>query len=165
MHLQACMGEPEIWLEAAYTLPAQVLNRMVAANGRYFWLSPEERLKESGGLLEGRTFQSPIYSAEMQAWAARTAEDNDMARDVWIRLLGLLYAPDHPDGFRATAYGRDADGNPTLEIPWITTNFTAQWCLKAIVCLDLIPDALPASLQELAETLRKNPSEYKLYGA
>ena len=36
-----------------------------------------------------------------------------------------------------------------MEIPWISTNFTAQWCLKVIVCLDLIPAALPATLREL----------------
>ena len=165
MHLQACMGEPEIWLEAAYTLPAPILDRMVAANGRYFYLSPEERMRESGGLLQGRTFQSPVYSADMQAWAARSGGDPTMARDIWIRLLGLLYAPGQPEGFRASEYGRDADGLPLLEIPWITTNFTAQWCLKAIVCLELIPDALPASLAELARALQEKPSEYRLYGA
>ena len=165
MHLQACMGETEVWLEAAYTLPAPVLDRMVARNGRYFYLSPEERMKESGGLLEGRTFQSPVYSAEMQAWAARIAGDKSMARNIWIRLLSLLYAPDQPEGFHAVAYDRGADGIPLLEIPWITTNFTAQWCLKAIVCLELIPDALPSSLSELAETLKQKPSEYRIYGA
>ena len=78
---------------------------------------------------------------------------------------GPLYAPGQPEGFRASEYGRDADGLPLLEIPWITTNFTAQWCLKAIVCLELIPDALPASLAELARALQEKPSEYRLYGA
>ena len=165
MHLQACMGETEIWLEAAYTLPAPALERMTAANGRYFYLSPEERMKESGGLLEGRTFQSPIYSAEMQAWAAQFTGDRQMARDIWIRLLSLLYAPDRPEGFCPAAYGHGADNTPLLEIPWITTNFTAQWCLKAIVCLELIPDALPSSLAELAEALKKKPPEYPIYGA
>ena len=88
-----------------------------------------------------------------------------MARNIWIRLLSLLYAPDQPEGFHAVAYDRGADGIPLLEIPWITTNFTAQWCLKAIVCLELIPDALPSSLSELAETLKQKPSEYRIYGA
>ena len=165
MHLQACMGETEVWLEAAYALPAPVLNGMVARNGRFFYLSPEERMKESGGLLEGRTFQSPVYSAEMQAWAARTAGDREMARNIWVRLLSLLYAPERPEGFRPEAYGRAADGTPLREIPWITTNFTAQWCLKAIVCLDLIPDALPPSLSEIAEALKNQPSGYRMYGA
>ena len=88
-----------------------------------------------------------------------------MAQDIWIRLLSLLYAPDRPEGFRPAAYGHGADGTPLLEIPWITTNFTAQWCLKAIVCLELIPDALPSSLAELAEALKKKPPEYPIYGA
>ena len=122
-------------------------------------------MKESGGLLEGRTFQSPVYSAEMQAWAARFNQDRSMARDIWIRLLSLLYAPDHPEGFDTAVYDHDADGIPLPEIPWITTNFTAQWCLKAIVCLELIPDALPSSLSEVAEALKKKPSEYPVYRA
>ena len=165
MHLQACMGETEVWLEAAATLPSEALAEMVARNGRYFYLSPEERMKESGGLLEGRTFQSPIYSAEMQAWAARRAGDEAMAREIWRRLMSLLYAAEKPEGFRPVAYGEKEDGTPLKEIPWITTNFTAQWCLKAIVCLELIPGALPATLAELEKALKARPAEYGLYGA
>ena len=165
MHLQACMGETEIWLETAEALESRDLADMTARNGRYFYLSPEERLTESGGLLEGRQFGSPIYSAEMQAWAAKTAGDAGMARNIWQNLLALLFAEDRAEGFRAEAYGSRSDGSPLLEIPWISTNFTAQWCLKAIVCLDLIPEALPKTMSELAEALRRNPSSYRLYGA
>ena len=165
MHLQACMGETEVWLEAARVLPSESLAEMVARNGRYFYLSPEERIKESGGLLQGRTFQSPIYSAEMQAWAACRAGDETMAREIWRRLLSLLYAPEKPEGFQPVAYGQKEDGTPLKEIPWITTNFTAQWCLKAIVCLAMIAPALPATFAELDAALREHPSEYRLYGA
>ena len=52
-----------------------------------------------------------------------------------------------------------------LEIPWISTNFTAQWCLKAIVTADLIPDSEPETLAELAAELREHPPENRLYGA
>ena len=165
MHLQACMGETEIWLEAARTLPSRALGEMVARNGRFFYLSPEERMRESGGLLEGRSFQSPIYSAEMQAWAARQAGDAAMGREIWRRLLSLLYSAEKPGGFQAVTYDMTEEGTPLKEIPWITTNFTAQWCLKAIVCLELIPEALPATLAELEEVLKVHPAEYRLYGA
>ena len=165
MHLQACMGETEIWLEAAEMLENRDLADMTARNGRYFFLSPEECLAESNGLLEGRRFGSPIYSAEMQAWAAKTAGDAGMARNIWQNLLGLLFAEDRSEGFRSETYGIRADGTELSEIPWITTNFTAQWCLKAIVCLDLIPEGLPKTLAELAEALRLDPSPYRLYGA
>ncbi|MBQ6384064.1 MAG: hypothetical protein IJJ42_10830 [Clostridia bacterium] len=165
MHLQACMGEPEVWLETADMLESRDLADMVAGDGRFFFLPQEQKLAESGGLLEGRIFGSPIYSAEMQAWAARTAGDAAMARTVWRNLLSLLYAEKCPDGFRPEVYETRADGSPMLEIPWISTNFTAQWCLKAIVTADLIPDSEPETLAELAAELREHPPENRLYGA
>ena len=165
MHLQACMGETEIWLETAEMLENSELAEMTASNGRYFFLPEEERLRASGGLLAGRVFGSPIYSAEMQAWAARQAKDGPMADEIWRNLLSLLYSEDHPDGFRPQAYAVRADGTQAMEIPWITTNFTAQWCLKVIVAGAMIPDAGPATLAALAEELRRHPPAYRLYGA
>lgn len=165
MHLQACMGETEVWLETAEMLKNNGLKDMVARNGMYFFLSPEERHKRSGGLLGGRQFGSPIYSAEMQAWAARESGDQAMARTIWKNLLALLYAPDKRSGFLTTAYGVGEDGSPLLEIPWISTNFTAQWCLKAIVVSGLIPEARPETFEELDTQLRLHPSPYGLYGA
>lgn len=165
MHLQACMGETEVWLETADMLENRALADMTARNGLNFFLSPEERERRSNGLLRDRSFGSPIYSAEMQAWAARQSGDSAMAQAIWMRLLSLLYAPGHPEGYRPVPYALGDDGEPRLEIPWITTNFTAQWCLKAIVTADLIPDALPATFREVDEHLRLHPPEYRLYGA
>ena len=165
MHLQACMGETEIWIETAEALPSPALAEMTARNGQYFYWTPEERMRESGGLLEGRTFQSPIYSAEMQAWAARRAGDAVMGREIWRRLLSLLWSPEKPEGFQPVVWGETDEGKPMTEIPWISTNFTAQWCLKAIVCLELIPGELPGTFDELREALKAKPAEYRLYGA
>ncbi len=165
MHLQACMGETEVWLETAEMLDNAALSEMTARNGLYFFLPPEERMARSSGLLRGRQFGSPIYSAEMQAWAARQNSDAAMARDIWRNLMALLYAPDKTEGFKPVPYGVRSDGTPLKEIPWITTNFTAQWCLKAIVTLDLIPDSLPRTFEELDRLLREHPSQYGMYGA
>ena len=165
MHLQACMGETEVWLEAAEMLDSRELAEMTARNGRFFFLSPEERTEQSGGLLTDRQFGSPIYSAEMQAWAAKERKDPDMARKIWRNLLALLYRPEQPEGFRSVSYGTRADGTSLEEIPWISTNFTAQWCLKVIVAADLIPGAEPETFAELDRALREHPPEYGLYGA
>ncbi len=165
MHLQACMAGPEIWLETAEMLGNRELADMVARNGRYFHLSPEERIRESGGLLRNRGFGSVIYSADMQAWAARTYGDEAAAREIWRRLLGLLYAADQPEGFRPVPVPGAAPDSGAEEIPWISTNFTAQWCLKAIVCLELIPEALPGTLKELEAILAEHPVDTRLYGA
>ena len=165
MHLQACMGETEVWLETADMLENASLAEMTARNGLYFYLSEKEALAQSGGLLSGRTFGSPVYSAEMQAWAARRSGDAAMARKIWKNLLALLWSEEKPEGFRAVPYGRGQDGSPLVEIPWITTNFTAQWCLKAIVTAEFIPESRPETLAELNEWLRKDPPEYRMYGA
>ena len=166
MHLQACMGETEIWLETAEMIHNPDLAEMTASNGRYFYLSDKERMAASGGLLKGRSFQSPIYSAEMQALAAYVMKDPKMARNIWRNLLGLLYAPEAPDGYLfPEIYAVREDGTALKELPWITTNFTAQWCLKAIIVMDLIPDTGLDTLEELADALKAHPSEYRLYGA
>ena len=165
MHLQACMGETEVWLETADMLDSKSLFDMVARNGRFFYLTPEERLAESGGLLKDRQFGSPIYSAEMQAWDARQRGDSTMAKRIWKSLLSLLYAKDRPEGYQPVAYAKRADGSEITEIPWVTTNFTAQWFIKFIVTKELIPEGAPETLQELEEALLAEPSEYRLYGA
>ena len=165
MHLQACMGEPEIWLETADMLGSAALAEMTARNGLYFYLSEEERLEKSGGLLRGRTFGSPVYSAEMQAWAARESGNAAMARRIWARLLALLWSEEKPEGFLPVPYHRNQDGSLLSEIPWITTNFTAQWCLKAIVTAEFIPESRPGTLAELGEWLRKDPPPDRMYGA
>ena len=166
MHLQACMGGTEVWLEAAEMLDRQDLAEMTAENGRYFYLPEAERLEASGGLLAGRQFGSPIYSAEMQAWAARAAGDREMGRRIRVSLMGLLYAKDRKEGFRKKeVYARRENGEAMWEIPWVSTNFTAQWCLKMIVVSELIPGVGPESLEELERELEERPSAYKLYGA
>ena len=141
------------------------LAELTARNGEYFYLTDAERIARSGGLLRGRQFGGIIYSAEMQAWAARAAGDREMGRAIWRRLLGLLYAANRPEGFAPVVYGHRDDGAPTMEIPWLTTNFTAQWCLKVIVTAELIPDDAPETLEELAEALKRQPSQDKMYGA
>ena len=88
-----------------------------------------------------------------------------MARSIWVSLLALLYAEDRPEGFRPVKYRTQEDGSVLEEIPWITTNFTAQWCLKAIVAAELIPEEMPGSFAELAAALREKPLPWKLYGA
>ena len=165
MHLQACMGETEIWLETADMLESRELLEMTANNGRYFYLSPEERNKLSGGIIGSRAFGGVIYSAEMQALAAKHLGDHQMGREIWKGLLALLYSPEQPDGFKPTVYAVSDDGRELKEIPWITTNFTAQWCLKYIVSMEFIPEDAPGTLGELAEALRTDPPKSRMYGA
>ncbi len=165
MHLQACMGETEIWLETADMLESRDLMEMTANNGRYFYLTPEQRSELSGGLIGSRQFGGVIYSAEMQAFAAKTMNDRGMAEKIWKELLALLYSPERPDGFKSQVYARASDGREFREIPWITTNFTAQWCLKYIVSAEFIAEDMPKTLKELADMLSIEPPKNRMYGA
>ncbi|MCR4622590.1 MAG: hypothetical protein K5663_10975 [Clostridiales bacterium] len=165
MHLQACMGETQVWLETADMLDCDELRRMVAKNGLFFYLPREDRIKLSGGLLSDREFGSPIYSAEMQAWAAKTLNDSAMARTIWKNLLSLLYSKDAPDGYTPVGYAVNEDGSELREIPWLTTNFTSQWFLKLILTLEFIPEAEFDSFEALDRALEAQPSGFRLYGA
>ncbi len=146
MHLQACMAAPEIWIETADYLGDTQLADMVAENGLYFFLPPDKRLERSKGLVEDRRFGGVIYSGDMQAYAARAFRDPVMGRSILVSLAALLYQKYGAEGFTPVAYAENASGSAREEIPWVSTNFVAQWCLKMIVCLDLIGDLLPESL-------------------
>ena len=165
MHLQACMGETEVWLETADMLESEELKDMVARNGLFFYLPKEERIRRSGGLLSDREFGSPIYSAEMQAWAAKRLSDGDMAKNIWKNLLSLLYAKGQTEGYCPVAYASGENGREFKEIPWITTNFTSQWFLKLILTLEFIPEYEFATFKELEDALSEQPPAYRLYGA
>ena len=54
-------------------------------------------------------------------------------------LLSLIHIS--PKGLKDTANQEELQ-----EISWISTNFTAQWCLNVIVALELIRDDLPEEL-------------------
>ena len=48
----------------------------------------------------------------------------------------------------------DAGNKEVLhEIPWITTNFTSQWCLNIITALRYIREDLPKTMEELEKLL------------
>ena len=43
------------------------------------------------------------------------------------------------------------------EIPWISTNFTAQWCLNVIMALEFIRKDLPEDFEEADRLLQEAP--------
>jgi hypothetical protein len=52
------------------------------------------------------------------------------------------------EGFQTVTVENCANKRELKEIPWISTNFAAQWCLNVIVCLEFIREALPKTLKE-----------------
>ena len=54
-------------------------------------------------------------------------------------------------GFQPQIVKNQGNREALREIPWITTNFTAQWCLNVIMTLDFIREELPYDLEEAVE--------------
>lgn len=152
-HLQICMGAPSIWMEMADLLDYEQWKRMMADYGRFYFLPRQQQLEESGGLIGDREFSLPFMASAMGAYGAWYLDDRETADRVWATLLGSLLTGDDESGF-AVKQVEDAGNRAVLEeIPWISTNFAAQWCLNVIICLAFIPDALPPTLEEARRLL------------
>ena len=145
-HLAVCMGGPQTWFELVPILKDKEWEEMLAEFGSFYFASKEEQQKRSGGLIGNREFSLPFMAASMGAFGARYFKDTALARTVWNSLLN---AP--KDNGSTKTNGKDFESvqvpfctsaHGIAEVPWITTNVTAQFCLNAIVCLELIGDEL-----------------------
>ena len=133
---------------------------MMADYGRFYLLSPEEKEKESNGLLGKRQFSYPFMATGIAAYGAARLHSPELAEKTWCVLLGALAAETEHEGF-AVHLVPDAGNRKDLEeIAWISTNFVSQWCLNAIIALDFIRDALPSDWQQAGELLKKAPEEW-----
>ena len=147
-HLQICMGAPQIWMEMADLLEDEDWKQMMAEYGRFYYLPREEQMKESGGLIGDREFSLPFMAAAMGAYGAERLGDKALAERTWMHLLHALIGGGCHDGFKTTAVLGRGNQEELREIPWISTNFAAQWCLNVICALEFIREYLPETLQE-----------------
>jgi len=158
-HLQICMGAPQVWMELADLLEDEEWVQMLAEYGRFYYLSRERQLEESGGIIGDREFTLPFMAAAMGAYGAKYGQDEELAKTTWQNLLGAIIHAENLDGFKVSVIKKKGNQKELLEIPWISTNFAAQWCLNTIVVLDLIRDHLPADFEEMKEFLKNIPKE------
>lgn len=156
-HLQICMGAPQIWMELSELLGDERFREMLAEYGRFYYLPREKQLELSGGLIADREFSLPFMAAAMAAYGAAYYKDRALAKKTWGILLRTLVSPGQYQGFWEEER-RDCAGEERLrEIPWISTNFTAQWCLNVIMALDFIRDALPETQKQADRLLEAAP--------
>lgn len=153
MHLQICMGGPEIWMEAADYLENDIFKDMLAVHGRFYYLSQEEKAAESEGLIVNRPFGFNYFAAALAAYSAWRRKDEKLALSVWKELLHALITDENTVGFQPVTYTIKNDGKALKEIPWIKTNFSAQWCLNIIVTLEFIREYLPDTMDGIIEIL------------
>ena len=132
---------------------------MLAAHGRFYYLSHEEQLKESGGIIGDRESTLPFMNAALGAYGAQRLKLPQLASTTWAILLQTLIFENISEGFEAKS--RKDCGNQEFlsEIPWVTTNFTAQWCLNVIMTLEFIRDSLPKTMEEVEELVKNGKKE------
>lgn len=166
-HLQICMGAPEVWMEMADLLKDEEWKKMMADYGRFYYLPREQQLEESGGLIGEREFSLPFMAAAMGAYGAAyyerkqnhseetghsgPTEGEMLAKRTWRHLLHALTSEGNHEGFQTVTLQNCGNQKELKEIPWISTNFTAQWCLNVIVVLEFIRQYLPETLEGVDE--------------
>lgn len=153
-HLQICMGAPNIWMEMADLLEDDSWREMMAEYGRFYFLPEEQKQRESGGLIGSRQFSLPFMASAMGAYAAAWLKDDDTARRTWAVLLHTLLNGEGSEGFAAVITPDAGNRAQLTEIPWISTNFAAQFGINLIMALDLIRDKLPRTIAEANDLVR-----------
>lgn len=147
-HLQICMGAPQIWLELADLLEDEDWKQMLAELGRFYFLTDEERQKESKGVIGKRAFTYPFMAAAMGAYAAGYLRDEELAERTWKHLLFTILKEQDHSGFQCVELVDQGNQSRLREIPWISTNFAAQFCLNVIMALEWIRESLPVTLHD-----------------
>lgn len=152
-HLQICMGAPQVWFEMADLLEDEEWKQMLAEYGRFYYLPGEEQQKESNGIIGDREFSLPFMSAAMGAYGAKYLKDDVLAMRTWKILLHTLIGEHDHNGFNCVELANEGNYSTLKEIPWISTNFAAQFCLNVIMVLEFIREKLPATLEETDKLL------------
>lgn len=162
-HLQICMGAPSIWTELGDLMGDEEWKQMVADLGRVYFTPREERGDKMNALLERREFTFPFMATGIGAYGAAYLKDEVLAKRVWKELLGSIMNDQNRNGFAHIWVANEGNQENLREIPWVSTNFVAQFGLNVIMALDFIRDSLPETLDEAAKML--GDSEKNLHKA
>jgi hypothetical protein len=136
-HLMISQGEPEVWMELSAMLGDPEWDDMLAEYGRFYMLTPEEKITETGLPVKEKGWSFPIFACSMAAFAAKHSGDAKLAAKVW----GIV-ENDAAMNFREEKVPDRDYLRPVTEIPDLSTNTASQWAINTIQCLELIGDAL-----------------------
>lgn len=139
-HLNAVFGAVEIFDELINLTGDKAFEKAWLDYCELYNAPVEEQVRRLGSK-HGGTDALYLGNSRMTAYAAWKRKDPVLARRAWKEFTGgnrpyPPFAPKRIDG--------PAVLNPVNEVPWVTTNDTAQWGLAAIQNLALVGDALPA---------------------
>lgn len=152
-HLQICMGAPTIWLEMAELMGDEEWNDMLASLGDIYFRPYKEQREMTNGLIGKRQFTYPMFAGGLGAYASFRKKDESIGKNVWKVMLSALLDLNNEDGFAAITLENTANHRELSEIPWISTNYSAQYCLNTIIALEFIRELLPENLGEAAEMI------------
>ena len=152
-HLQICMGAPSIWTELGDLMGDDEWNWMVADLGRTYFTPKEERGDERNELLGRREFTYPFMATGIGAYGAAYFKDEVLAKRVWKVLLGSIMTGRNQAGFDHTWVSNAGNQENLREIPWVSTNFVAQFGLNVIMVLEFIREYLPDTMADAIELL------------
>ena len=111
-------------------------------------MTPEQR-----ELLGRREFTFPFMGSGIGAYGAAYLRDDKLAERVWRELLKSLANGNNYEGFAFTWTADCGNRESLREIPWISTNFVAQFCLNVIFAMEFIKDKLPGTFAEVTELI------------
>lgn len=158
-HLQICMGAAQVWLELSELLEDEQWRQMLADYGRFYYLDKETQLAESDGAIGDREFSIPFMAGAMGAYGAAYRKERWLADRTWQLLLGALIGKHEQSGFVCEDVPDGANRECLKEIPWISTNFAAQWCLNIIMALEFIREELPEDMEGALRLVQELPEE------
>jgi hypothetical protein len=138
-HLAALMGGPELFFEMTPVMNKPEWTAMFLQYCRYLQSPAGEQEKSLGNRLRENQ-AGPWYSA-LTAYAARALKDPALGDRAWAEFS---------EGNAASKTGwewKELSGpdvpEKVAEISSVSTNDTSQWCLNAILLLELVGDRVP----------------------
>ncbi|MCI5605277.1 MAG: hypothetical protein MR413_06470 [Clostridia bacterium] len=147
-HLAICMGGPQTWFEIADCLGDDEFKDMLIEYGKFYFLPPEEKRKLSNNLIPGTGFVYPYMASAIVSYAAKYDNKEKLAYQVWQVLIHSLAGKDKKDNFDKTVLKNYFNNEKLDEMFWISTNFTAQWCLNTIFALELTKDYMKDNIED-----------------
>ena len=160
-HLQICMGAPQIWTELGDLLGDEEWNAMVADLGRMYFTPREEMTPEQRELLGKREFTYPFMGSGIGAYGAAYLKDDKLAERVWRELLKSIVSENNFEGFACTWTADCGNRESLREIPWVSTNFVAQFCLNVIFAMEFIRDRMPGTFAEVTELVGADNGNFR----
>lgn len=147
-HMVAIFGGAETWLELLDLIDEPEWTEALADFGEIYGLNETEKVARLGQEFAGTQWGRREWVARLTAFAAAHRNDQAAIERIWREFLQTeseqqSYAP------RLMSVQTTEDLHtlrPFREVPWISTNHIAQWCLNVIECLELVGEHLPAEL-------------------